>query len=170
MRVFQEVQAFDQWWFRILMLAVACITVGSVVMVYPELDEDPTAFWASLLTATFSLILIATLLFYVKLETKINEKGIHYKFWPVHLNLKLISWNEIESCEVRHYNPIMDYGGWGYKFISFRKRGTSLSIKGNIGIQIVFKTGKELLIGTQKEEEVKQVLHTYKHKLQPYEH
>jgi hypothetical protein len=41
--------------------------------------------------------------------------------------------------------------------------------KGNIGVQIGFKDGKKLLIGTQKLADAQNVLQTYSNKLLPYE-
>ena len=37
-------------------------------------------------------------------------------------------------------------------------KGKAFNIKGNMGLQLQFKDGKKLLIGTQKEEEIKQFL------------
>ena len=165
MKVFLEEQRFNQWWFRLLMLIASIITIGSIIMAYPELKPDTTAFGAITLAGTFALIIIFTLLFWVKLETKIDEYGIQYRFWPIHLKSKMISWMEIASCSVERYRPIADFGGWGFR-ISFRKKGVALSTQGNIGIQIVFKNGKKLLIGTQKEDEARKVLQTYLAKLE----
>ena len=40
-----------------------------------------------------------------------------------------------------------------------------MNVSGNIGIQLKFKNGNKLLIGTLKKEEVKRVLATYKLKI-----
>ena len=45
------------------------------------------------------------------------------------------------------------------------RKGKALNIKGNIGIQIIFKNGKKLLLGTQKQNEAKMVIETYKDKI-----
>ena len=165
MKVFVEEQKFDQWWFRLLLLAVAGIMIGTIVTAYPELKENPTEFWTTISVVGFSFILILFLAFFIKLETKIDEQGIHYGFWPIQLRLKLVPWNVVEKCFIRKYNPLADYGGWGFKVVSIRKKGRALNVKGNIGIQLVFKNGKKLLIGTQKEDEAKKVLETYRHKV-----
>ena len=49
---------------------------------------------------------------------------------------------------VRKYSPIAEFGGWGYR-ISFNG-GPAYNIAGNMGLQIVFVSGKKLLIGTQQ--------------------
>lgn len=77
--------------------------------------------------------------------------------------MKHIAWHEIESISVRKYHPIREYGGWGYR-TGFGKKSGAMNVKGNIGIQIVLKNNKKLLIGTQKERDAKSVLHSYSHK------
>lgn len=109
-------------------------------------------------TILFSVLLILSF----KLKTKINEVGIHYRFLPIHRNFKVIRWDEMESCEVRTYNAISEYGGWGFKG-GFGK-GTAFNVKGNIGIQVELKNGKKILIGTQKENDAKAIIKRYKNK------
>ena len=167
MKVFFETQRFDQWWFRLIMLIVTTIVIMAMVAAYRSVKSDPVAFWTVSGSSIFTIFLIVALVFLLKLETKINELGIHYRFWP--FKLKLINWSDIEKCFVRNYRPIKEYGGWGYKLGIFRKKGSAVNVKGNIGIQIVFKSGKQFLIGTQKEVEAKKVLETYTHKLQSHE-
>lgn len=169
MKVFVETQRFNQWWIRLLALLVATISIVTTVMAYSSFQSEPAPFWISLFACLLTLIVFVSLLFLVKLETKIDEIGIHYGFWPFYRNLKIISWSKIEKCNVRKYSPLVEYGGWGYRMGLFSKNGSALNVKGNIGIQIVFKSGKQLLIGTQKKEDVLKVLETYNHKLKSNE-
>jgi hypothetical protein len=107
----------------------------------------------------FLICFIVFLIFFlsITLETKINEEGISVRFFPIQLNSKFFFWNEIEKVEVVRYNPILEYGGWGYRGLNYsRKR--AINISGNKGIKIYFKDGKLLLIGTQKKEEVEKIL------------
>jgi hypothetical protein len=168
-RVFLESQRFNQWWFRILILLVTTISIGTIVKSYSNVQSEPVPFWISLIAGLCTLIIVLSLGFLIKLETKIDEMGIHYGFWPINKRLKFISWSEVKKCSVVKYNPIVDYGGWGYKMGIFRAKGYAMSVRGNIGIQIVFKSGKQLLIGTQRKEDAEKVLATYTHKLKPHE-
>ena len=108
-----------------------------------------------------SIVVILILL--VRLKTKIDEKGVYYQFYPINFNEKFIPWSDISKCYVRKYNPIIEFGGWGYKMSPFG-RGRVLNVKGNKGIQLELKNGKKLLLGTQKEELVKRTLEPYKYK------
>jgi hypothetical protein len=51
----------------------------------------------------------------------------------------------------------MEYGGWGIKY-GFGGQGLVYNVSGEIGLQLKFKEGEPLLIGTQKGEEIKQIL------------
>ncbi|MFC7356950.1 hypothetical protein ACFQO1_04580 [Jejudonia soesokkakensis] len=164
MKVFIEIQRFDQWWFRLIMGAVLLVTVIPIILSYETLAKDPTSLWLAIGTSIFTLLLFILLSFWLKLETKIDEQGIYYGFWPFHLKLKQVPWREIEKCYVRKYNPLTEYGGWGYR-TGFGKKSGAMNVKGNIGIQIELSNHKKLLLGTQKEAEAKQVLETYKHKM-----
>lgn len=169
MKVFLEEQRFDQWWFRLMILLVAIISIGTIVMSYPNVHSEPVPFWISLAAGLLTLTIVLSLGFLIKLETKIDELGIHYGFWPFYRNLNFVSWADVKECRIRKYNPLVEYGGWGYRMGFFQKKGSALNVKGNIGIQILFKNGKQLLIGTQKKEDVEKVLKTYNHKLKSHE-
>ncbi len=155
--VFNEDQRFNQPWLWILVILT---TLGSLTMVFIEFNQAETQEnRGGLLIAAFLVItgmgLIITLLFSIKLETRIDEQGIHYKFRPFVWHWKLISSSEITSVEVIKYNPILHYGGWGYRI---GIKGRALNIRGNVGISIIFKKGKKLLIGTQKPEEANRAI------------
>ena len=107
----------------------------------------------------------ALLIFIFKLTTRIDENGIHYQFFPFQFKLKLISWNEITRAYVRIYDPVGEYGGWGLKGGWSKSKGKAINVSGDIGIQLELKTGKKLLIGTQKKEEATKVLQTYQLKI-----
>jgi hypothetical protein len=102
-----------------------------------------------------------------KLNTRIDEKGIHYQFIPFHFKIKTIPWNIIEKAYVRKYDAITEYGGWGLKggFFWNKSKGTAINVSGDLGIQIELESGKKILIGTNQEEQARQVLQTYNSKL-----
>jgi len=58
---------------------------------------------------------------------------------------------------LRGYSPISEYGGWGMRY-SLSGKGRALNVSGRTGVQLVFKDGKKLLIGTQKADDIMQVL------------
>lgn len=52
-----------------------------------------------------------------------------------------------------------DFGGWGYRL---GKWGKAYSTKGEHGVQLIMKDGSQLMIGTQKPEEVQKIINQYK--------
>jgi len=162
MKVFVEEQRFNQWWLYVI-LAIPLLTL---VMPYLfNVDGFVSSDKETLTGISISLVamvIVTLLILSIRLRTKIDEKGIYYQFYPINFNENFILWSDISKCYVRKYKPIIEYGGWGYKMSPFG-RGRVLNIKGNKGIQLEFKNGKKLLLGTQKPNEVEKVLLTYKY-------
>ena len=161
MKVFIENQRFNQWW---LYLILAIPLISFVIPFISKTEEVLTRNdLLEIIIPFLFLTIIYAFIFSIQLKTRIDEKGVHYQFFPFNRKLKLISWNEIENCYCRKYKPLLEYGGWGYR--TTLRSGRARNIKGNLGVQIIFKNGKKLLLGTQKQDEVKMVLETYKNKI-----
>tara|TARA_R110002167_G_scaffold76032_4_gene211960 strand:+ start:8248 stop:8754 length:507 start_codon:yes stop_codon:yes gene_type:complete len=166
MRVFTETQRFNQWWLHLLNLAMF-VSLGYIAYQWFIAKEavDKVASNDSIgqVVVIFSLLLVPLVLYTGKLSTKIDERGIHYQFLPFHWALKTILWHDMETCRVRTYSPIKEYGGWGYR--RSLRNGKAFNVKGGVGIQIILKTGKKILIGTQRENEVRDILKRYSNKI-----
>lgn len=161
MRVFNETQKFDQWWFKLLMFSVFLITFGAIILAYPNVTEDEMdTFLLASIPALLLTAVISGLFFVIKLKTKIDDAGIHYGFWPIQKTLRTAHWHDIAQCYVREYQPIREYGGWGYKY-SMSGKGKVYNTKGNMGIQIVFKNNTKTLIGTQRPEEAQRMIEKF---------
>ncbi len=137
--LFTEKQRFTQWWFWVIMLLVAAF-----------------AFISANSNLEYVVAIAVILLFFIlNLNTEISSEGVQVQFFPFHLKNKFFAWDEIVKAEVREYSPLLEYGGWG---IRRGKSGVAYNVKGNMGLQLVLKNGKKILIGTQKAEELKQIL------------
>ncbi len=162
MRVFNETQRFNQWWLKLIHIASIIFLCYSLYHWYfankAVGNVDPNDSIGQLIVIV-SILPILMLFYFLKLRTEIDESGIQYQFLPFHFSAKKIAWTDIQNCYVRTYNPIMEYGGWGYR-TSFGK-GRAFNVKGNKGIQIELKSGKKILIGTQKQEQAKKVITLY---------
>lgn len=159
MNTFSEKQRFTQWWIWLIIIAINLLLVYIIINVIIDVGEKSfhLADLIGLAVVFFSLILVNYLLSGTSLKTEINEKEIKIKFIPFIIKDKIIKWEDLSLCYVRQYNPIGEYGGWGYRF-GIMGKGKAYNINGNIGLQLQFKDGKKLLIGTQKAEELKQFL------------
>ena len=99
------------------------------------------------------LFVSAWLLFGSVLQVTITDKGVLCQFWPFFRKQRVISPQEISHWEVRTYKPIVEYGGWGVRWGN-SKTGDAYNVHGNKGLQLVLKSGKRLLIGTQRPEAI----------------
>lgn len=155
-KVFKEQQRFNQWWLFLILIGSMAFLIYQLIIDLSSKDFDLMPHFFS-----FALIsLIAFLFAKMELKTQIDHEGIHLQFWPFLIKKKLYPWTAIEEVVVKKYNPILDYGGWGYRF-NFRGKGTALNVKGNQGIELKLKSGKKMLIGTQKADEVRQIIQLY---------
>lgn len=163
MRIFKETQRFNQWWmhlimvilFLFLMLALYRWFVLGVSMGNVSASDS-----VGQIVVVLSVVPVLVFLYTIKLKTLIDEKGIHYQFFPIHLSHKTLRWEEIQHCYVRVYSPLKEFGGWGYR-ISLSDKGRALNIRGNEGIQIVGTNGKKLLLGTQHKKKAEEILKRY---------
>lgn len=148
---FQETQRFNQWWVWILLIVIFGFTVHPIWESYQSgISLSSSQLWG------FAILSLVILLFLIlRLETKIDEKGVWVKYFPIHRKPKFYSWDSISQMEVKKYSPLMDYGGWG---IRLGRNGKAFNVKGNKGLQLFLKNGDGLLIGTQKEEEMEKFL------------
>lgn len=155
--VFKEKQRFTQWWIWLIILGLDILySYGIVkqVIFQVQFGNKPVSNLSLVFLASF--IFVLTLIFVsFRLETEIDEKGIHVRFFPFHLSFRHYSWEKISNCYVRKYRPLVEYGGWGIRGIGKNK---ALNVKGNMGIQIEFSDGRRLLIGTSKADEVSRLL------------
>ncbi|MGB0892386.1 MAG: hypothetical protein ACPGUU_08540 [Flavobacteriaceae bacterium] len=165
MKIFKEEQRFTQTWLIALLLISGIIPIILIIMEYVEENSKMTT--NEFLLIIGAVIVSLSFIFFFKLNTRIDEKGIQYKFFPFHFSYRIIKWSEVKKVYVRKYDPIGDYGGWGLKGGALwnKKAGTAINVSGDIGIQLILKNGKKILIGTKKETEAKQVLKTYNSKL-----
>ena len=111
----------------------------------------------TLFTIAFITLILITI-YAMNLNTRIDKEGIHYKMFPFILKEKTIAWSEMKNVYVREYSPIGEYGGWGLRGFGGNR---ALNIYGNIGIQLEFYNGDKLLIGTNKKEDVENIIKNY---------
>tara|TARA_R110002094_G_scaffold330_3_gene1533 strand:- start:287 stop:799 length:513 start_codon:yes stop_codon:yes gene_type:complete len=165
MRIFKEEQRFTQGWL-IILLAISIVT-PIALMLKEYFKEDTTMTLNELLLTSSLMLIVIAPLFFFKLKTRIDEKGIHYQFFPFHLKPKTIDWSELKFAKTRTYDAISEYGGWGLKggFFWRKSKGVAYNVSGDIGIQLEYKTGKKILIGTQLLSDVNSVLKTYEDKI-----
>jgi len=171
MRIFKEEQKFTQPLIYVGLSVAIIVIFIPIIKRWNSITQLPLTEQLGSFSGLIILSLVAVIFLFLKLRTRIDEKGISFKFTPFHFKSILIHWKEVDKAYLRKYNAISEYGGWGIKGgIPWAKgNGRAYNVKGNIGLQLELRNGKRILIGTQKENEVGAVLKTYSSKLKTNE-
>ncbi|MEP1093547.1 MAG: hypothetical protein ABJG78_00460 [Cyclobacteriaceae bacterium] len=154
--IFEEVQSFVGTWMWYLIIGLTTLILAGLLVgtfLYPV--DPPEALIGSHLAA----IVMAGIVFLFatsKLYVSIDNARIYYRFPPFVSKEKFYSKDDVQQMQVRKYRPILEYGGYGYRR-RFRS-GRAMNITGNMGLQLVLKNGKKVLIGTQKPDLMKTVV------------
>lgn len=146
MEKYKEKQNFRQWWIWIVFVGLLVAAVVDYTTQSTTSDSFGSYFGLTI------LFLMALLMWFTKLETKINEKGIYIRFFPFIIKWKQFYWENITKAYIREYKPIKEYGGWGIK--GFSTRNVAYNISGNKGLQLEMKNGKKVLIGTKNQDKL----------------
>jgi len=102
------------------------------------------------------LLLFSVLLLLSKLQTVITGEGIYVRFRPIDFKTRFYAWEDIDEAYVRKYSPLREFGGWGAR--GSWKRGVAYNVSGSIGLQLVLENGRKILIGTNRAEELQEIL------------
>ncbi len=157
--LFKEKQKFRQWWMWLILLSVNIFFLYGIyrqVVMGKTFGDNPMSN-AALIIVTVLTFGITLLFQAFRLETIIKKDGIYVRFFPFHLRYNHYAWHDLTRCFVRKYSPLREYGGWGIR-IGLGGKGKAYNVSGNQGLQLEFTTGKRLLIGTNKPEEVTKTL------------
>lgn len=160
----RENQKFAQLWVKIVLgIPVLSLAIILILASFEKgaLIEFSKSEFVIMVGVFLSMMLVAYLILKLELRTEITNEAIRFQFFPFHKKFREYKWTEVQRVEVREYSPLSEYGGWGIR-ISVSGKGRAYNVAGNKGIQLYFKNGKKLLIGTQKPEKVEAVLRTYK--------
>lgn len=156
MRIFEEKQAFRQWWLLLILSGILVVTGLSFFIGFTGFQTENLKYLGYI-----AVLFIITMFWIIRLHTRIDNSGIRTSFEPFGIFKKSFKWNDISKCYVRKYSPIREYGGWGIKGFNNPK---AFNVSGNIGIQIITKDDKRFLIGTNKPKEAQRVIKRYQEK------
>ncbi len=150
-RVFNESQSYRGTWVIYLILLVELPTLILMLILFFSSEEKKEIGFALIFVVSI-LGLVLSLIFNIKLETRIDGTGIHFRYFPFIRNWRLIPKNSIISTKVSSFNPLLDFGGWGMKA---NKTTKLFNITGDQGLLIDSGKSKKVLLGTLKSKELK---------------
>lgn len=144
---FEEFQHFEKSWIWVV-LGIEVL----VIMIPLLLTGQP--WWFFLMMGTM-LVLTMSMLSAMKLYSRIDDAGIHYRMSPFHFGKeRSIPWNEIDTVELRSFSGIQ-VRGYG---VRIARNKTIYNVGGKHVIHITKKNGKQIVLGTQKPQEVSRQL------------
>ncbi|MCB2221592.1 MAG: hypothetical protein KQI35_14445 [Bacteroidetes bacterium] len=165
--LFREVQKYRQPWFWLIFIPVVAGTIiffglglNQQVIHGEPFGNQPMSDTGLIIIASFSILLMVglTLLFFrIKMITEIRSDGIYFRYPPMINREKQFRRNEIVRYEVRQYQPIKEYGGWGVR-TGGRKAGKAYNVSGNLGLQLELTDGKKVLLGTQRKDAIRSAM------------
>ena len=158
---FNEVQRFKTWWAWTAVTGLNLLIIYSIVqqVIFGKPFGSKPASDLILLLIELGPLALMIFLVSIKLKTRIDENGIHYRFVPFQLKTTHIQWNELRDAYMREYNSFYEYGGWGIRVGSAKSgKAINTSASGRIGLQLKFKDNKLLLIGTRRPDEIRTII------------
>jgi hypothetical protein len=155
--LFREEQRLRQWWIWGIVLVVTALSwwtfLEQIVGGEPWGDR-PLPDWAVWLIFLLFGIGLPVTLYFARLIVTVDEEVVRIRWTPFARRTVRVS--EIESSEARTYRPLLEYGGWGVRWAP--GRGTAWNASGNRGVQLELTSGKRLLIGSQRAEELAEAI------------
>jgi hypothetical protein len=146
--VFHERQRFRQKWIYLLLAAVLLPPLAVLIF-------DPNRPTSALVLASVSTVAIFALMLFSRLDVTVTRTEIIAQLAPFHIRPRRIAFSELAEAYARKYKPISEYGGWG---IRLGMSGWAWNVHGDEGVQLVFKNGKRILIGSQRSAELERAI------------
>ena len=101
------------------------------------------------------LWVIFLVLFLAGLVTEVRMDGIYIRYFPFHRIFRIMPFDAIRNCGITSYRPFRDYGGWGVRYGAGAK---AYIVSGNRGLWLDLYSGTRILLGSQRPEELNQVI------------
>lgn len=154
-----ESQKFKQRWLWIILIGTNGFLLYGVfkqVIGGEQFGNNPMSN-TGLLFAFGLTVLLSILFLNFRLDTVIKKDGIYIRFFPFHLRFKHYPWESLTKSFVREYSSIREFGGWGLR-LGFFGKGKAYNVSGDKGLQLEFSNGKKLIVGTNKPDQLTEVL------------
>lgn len=161
MTPFSETQRFKIKWAWLAVIAINGLFIYAIVqqvILGKPFGTKPAPDYVVILIEVFLLVLLAFIIS-ISLKTTYTEAGISYRFFPFQFKATFINWHELSDAYVRPYNSLLEYGGWGIRNGAPKNgRAVNTSESCNEGLQLQFKNGSRLLIGTKKPDVLRHIV------------
>ncbi|MDR2148276.1 MAG: hypothetical protein LBE91_17670 [Tannerella sp.] len=148
----QNVLNLKCWYWWLLALFINGLFIFGFVqqiVFHRQFGNNPMSDTGLSIFVPLALIISLFFLCFTRLETVIDNNGISIRYFPSLWRYKTVVWDDIETIYIRKYNPLIN-----------NRLSSSIVYKlyGNIGLQLELKNGKRILVGTQRSEEIEEIL------------
>lgn len=106
MRIFKEEQRFTKTWLIVLLAVSVMAPIAITIKEYTA--ENSTMTLKELLTTLLIVAISMSLIFLFKLKTRIDEDGIHYRFFPFHFSLKKLLGQKLKRQRQENTMPFQN--------------------------------------------------------------
>jgi hypothetical protein len=145
--LYVETQRFRQTWIWVLLvfsMLIPCLLIGAQLAV--ERDTGLVVIFVGVLALGLLPLALFALM---KLVVRLEGGRLSIRFVP--FLRKHYPLQDVARWEVCDFRPLADYGGWG---IRWGRGGWAYTVSGNRGVQLEFRDGRTLLVGSQRPEEL----------------
>jgi hypothetical protein len=150
---FSEKQKMPGLWIAIIPTCfISCLI--SFQEMKPLADD-----WKNILPLLITILIMTSLfvfMFKIELKTNYTDEYVQVLYSPFHWKAKKCYRKDVVHFETRNADSFSEYyWGWGIKGA---KKNRSYTAYGDYGLQLTFKNGYPLFIGSQNKEELEKVV------------
>ncbi len=150
----QKITAFFLWFF--LLAANILFFLGFIqqIVLKQHFGNVPTSNTVIVVGLVFTS-LVSLYFFSIKLETRITDSEISFRFFPFHRRFINIPFSNILEMQIVQSNPTKFYRVYGMSLLRSKNRFVLL---GKYSLRLVLNNGDKIYIGTKKPSEVNNIL------------
>ena len=155
--LYREEQRFRQTWVLVIVLGVAGLmwwTFIRQIWLGEPMGDNPAPDWGVWLLWIFIGLALPYFFLRARLVIEVTSGQIAIRFFP--LSRRQISLADVQTVEVRKYNAIKEYGGWGIK--GWTAKSVAYNVSGDTGVQLTLRDGRKVMLGSQRAEELAGVI------------
>ena len=150
---FSEKQKTNGVWIAIIPTCfISCLV--SFQEMKPLADD-----WKNILPLLITILVMTALcvfMFKFELKTNYTDEYVQVIYSPFHWKPKKFYWKDVVHFETRNADSFSEYyWGWGIKGA---RKNRAYTAYGDFGLQLTFKDGKRLFIGSQNKVELEKVV------------
>lgn len=141
---FKEEQKLRELWLWLILAFATMASIGGMLLAFMNNAASDTALYIGLVAVILVQALVIIPLYISNFEIRVNQEGVHYKWYPFHRSFRTIRRSELANYYVRNV-PGLKRGisfVWGY--------GWAYNAAGGQGIQFELRNKKRIFLGSKK--------------------